>query len=47
MDASAIALCRDNNIPIVVFNIRQPGNLAAVLNGEGVSTIVQNETSSA
>lgn len=41
MDASAIALCRDNNIPIVVFNIRQPGNLAAVLRGEGISTIVQ------
>jgi len=44
MDASAIALCRDNNIPIVVFNIREPGNLAAVLRGEGVSTIVQAET---
>jgi len=43
MDASAIALCRDNNIPIVVFNIREPGNLAAVLRGEGVSTIVQKE----
>ena len=47
MDASAIALCRDNNIPIVVFNIREPGNLAAVLSGEGISTIVQNETASA
>jgi uridylate kinase len=44
MDASAIALCRDNNIPIVVFNIREPGNLAAVLRGEGVSTVVQAET---
>ena len=44
MDASAIALCRDNNIPIVVFNIREPGNLAAVLRGEGRSTIVQAET---
>jgi len=43
MDASAIALCRDNNIPIVVFNIREPGNLAAVLRGEGVSTVVQKE----
>ena len=42
MDASAIALCRDNNIPIVVFNIREPGNLAAVLRGEGVSTVVQH-----
>ena len=43
MDASAIALCRDNNIPIVVFNIREQGNLARVLRGEGVATIVQNE----
>jgi uridylate kinase len=43
MDASAIALCRDNDIPIVIFSIREPGNLARVLAGEGVSTIVQNE----
>ena len=35
MDAAAVALCRDNNIPIVVFNIRQPGNLAEVLAGRG------------
>ena len=43
MDASAVALCRDNNIPIVVFNIRQPGNLAQVLSGNGTATIVTNE----
>jgi uridylate kinase len=43
MDASAVALCRDNNIPIVVFNIRQPGNLAEVLAGRGTATIVQNK----
>ena len=42
MDASAIALCRDNNIPIVVFNIREQGNLAQVLAGEGIATIVRN-----
>jgi uridylate kinase len=42
MDASAIALCRDNNIPIVVFNIREQGNLARILAGEGTATIVQN-----
>jgi len=43
MDATAVALCRDNNIPIVVFNIRQQGNLARVLGGGGTATIVQNE----
>ena len=43
MDAAAVALCRDNDIPIVIFNIRQPGNLAKVLAGDGIATIVQNE----
>ena len=43
MDASAVALCRDNNIPIVVFNIREQGNLARVLSGEGVATVVTRE----
>jgi len=43
MDAAAVALCRDNGIPIVVFNIRQAGNLAEVLAGGGTATIVQNE----
>ena len=43
MDASAVALCRDNAIPIVVFNIREPGTLAAVLAGRGTSTIVTTE----
>jgi len=42
MDASAVSMCRDNNIPIVVFNIRETGNLARVLAGEGVSTMVRN-----
>lgn len=42
MDASAVALCRDNNIPIVVFNIREQGNLAHVLAGSGIATVVQN-----
>ena len=43
MDASAVALCRDNKIPIVVFNLRQSGNLAQVLAGRGISTVVQDE----
>ncbi len=44
MDASAVALCRDNHIPIVVFSIREQGNLARVLAGDGVATIVQTES---
>lgn len=40
MDASAVTLMRDNQIPIVVFNIREKGGLARVLDGDGVSTIV-------
>jgi uridylate kinase len=43
MDAAAVALCRDNNIPIVVFNIREEGNLARVLAGRGVATVVGGE----
>ncbi len=41
MDASAVALCRDNSIPIVVFSIREQGNLARVLAGAGTQTIVK------
>ena len=40
MDASAIALMRDNNVPIVVFSIRERGNFMKVLQGEGVYTTI-------
>lgn len=41
MDASAISLCMDNNLPIVVFNMRVPGNIGRVVQGvEGVGTKV-------
>jgi uridylate kinase len=41
MDASAISLCMDNNLPIIVFNMRQPGNIKRVVLGEmGVGTRV-------
>ena len=43
MDSTAVTLCRDNNIPIVVFNIREQGNLARVLDGGGTATIVRND----
>ena len=40
MDASAIALMRDNKIPIVVFSIRERGNFLKVLKGQGVFTTI-------
>ncbi len=41
MDANAFGLCKENRLPIVVFNINQPGATAKVLYGERVGTIVQ------
>ncbi|NTZ42398.1 UMP kinase [Altererythrobacter sp. SALINAS58] len=43
MDAAAISLCRENSIPIVVFSIRERGNVARVLAGSGIQTIVQEQ----
>ena len=41
MDASAISLCMDNNLPIVVFNMREPGNIMRVVKDEpGIGTLV-------
>ena len=40
MDTSAVSLMRDNHIPIVVFSIRERGNLLKVLGGEGVFTTI-------
>lgn len=40
LDASAVAICRDNNIPIVVYNMHVTGSLGAVLRGEGTATLV-------
>ena len=40
MDASAISLCMDNNLPIVVFNMRKPGNIARVVTNDGIVTLV-------
>ncbi len=43
MDASAVALMRDSNIPIVVFSIKGRGNLLNVLRGEGTFTVVAQD----
>jgi uridylate kinase len=43
MDSTAFALCRDNNLPIVVFDMHQAGNVASVVSGRAVGTIIQQD----
>ena len=40
MDATAISLCRDNRLPLIVFNVGVRGNLVKIVNGESVGTVV-------
>ena len=42
MDLTAVTLCRENNIPIIVFNMTKPGNILRVLEGTAVCTKVAN-----
>ncbi|MGB0998707.1 MAG: UMP kinase [Flavobacteriales bacterium] len=42
MDLTAFALCKDNNIPIIVFDINTKGNLKKLLAGEAIGTLVSN-----
>jgi uridylate kinase len=39
-DATAISLCRDNKLPIIVFNLLEEGNIARVIRGEKIGTVV-------
>ena len=41
MDMTAFTLCKENNVPIIVFNMNEPGNLKKVVNGESVGTLVE------
>ncbi|MBN3037789.1 MAG: UMP kinase [Candidatus Omnitrophica bacterium] len=41
MDATATSLCMDNNLPIIVFNIKKPGNIKRIVLGEKIGTIVK------
>ena len=43
MDATAISLCRENNLPVLVFDLTQPGNLLKVIQGEPIGTLVKGE----
>ena len=42
MDATAVSLCMDNNLPIIVFNLNRPGNILRAVCGEPVGTFVTN-----
>lgn len=43
MDATAISLCMDNDLPIIVFDLTTEGNIKKVISGEEIGTIVQGE----
>ncbi|MBN2025263.1 MAG: UMP kinase [Actinobacteria bacterium] len=43
MDATAVSLCMDNRLPIIVFNMTVPGNITKVLYGERIGTIVASD----
>ncbi len=42
MDLTATCMCKENNLPIVVFDMDTPGNLKKVIDGEGIGTLVHN-----
>jgi uridylate kinase len=41
MDSTATALCKDNNIPLLVFAISDPENIVRAIKGENIGTIVK------
>jgi uridylate kinase len=43
MDASAVAMCRDNKLPILVFNLNTNGNIMRMANGERIGTLIVSE----
>ncbi|MES2729651.1 MAG: UMP kinase [Pseudomonadota bacterium] len=47
MDATAISLTRENNVPVMIFNVREVGNFARVMQGQGTYTIVGNHATQA
>lgn len=42
MDLTAFTLCRENRLPIIVFDMDTPGNLAKILKGDNIGTIIKN-----
>jgi len=47
MDATAISLCMDHNLPIIVFNVREKGNIKRIVQGETLGTLVKDEVGQA
>jgi uridylate kinase len=47
MDATALSLCRENSIPVIVFDLHQPGNIRRVVTGETVGTFVGGDNHAA
>ena len=43
MDSTAISLCMDNNLPIIVFNVKEKGNIKRIVQGERLGTLVKDE----
>ena len=43
MDSTAFSLCKDNDMPIIVFNLNEPDNILRVVNGEKIGTTVKNQ----
>ncbi len=46
MDMTAITLCQENNLPILVFDMNTPGNLKKLIEGEDIATVVSDQSSS-
>jgi uridylate kinase len=40
MDAAAVSLCRENEIPVVVFDVTVPGNIQRLVKGETIGTLI-------
>jgi uridylate kinase len=45
MDSTAISMCMDNRLPIIVFNLRKPGNIRKAVTGEKIGTLVESAAS--
>jgi uridylate kinase len=43
MDSTALSLCKDNEMPIIVFNLHQQGALEAIMRGEKCGTLVSSD----